>query len=47
MPMTTSPNVLADAALDGWRRQIADHGHPSSARRSALPAAPRIWKLSR
>jgi hypothetical protein len=44
MPMTTSPNVLADAALDGWRRQIADHGHPSSARRSALPAAPRTYR---
>ncbi|ONM50070.1 aminotransferase class I/II-fold pyridoxal phosphate-dependent enzyme [Nocardia donostiensis] len=25
--MTTSPNVLVYAALDGWRRQMAQHGH--------------------
>ena len=24
--MTTSPNVLVYAALDGWRRQMAEHG---------------------
>jgi lysine decarboxylase len=26
MLMTTSPNVLVYAALDGWRRQMAEHG---------------------
>ncbi|WP_067814733.1 aminotransferase class I/II-fold pyridoxal phosphate-dependent enzyme [Nocardia inohanensis] len=25
--MTTSPNVLLYAAMDGWRRQMAQHGH--------------------
>ena len=25
--MTTSPNVMVYAALDGWRRQIVQHGH--------------------
>jgi arginine/lysine/ornithine decarboxylase len=25
--MTTSPNVLIYAALDGWRRQMVQHGH--------------------
>ncbi len=25
--MTTSPNVLVYAALDGWRRQMVSHGH--------------------
>ncbi len=25
--MTTSPNVLVYAALDGWRRQMVEHGH--------------------
>lgn len=25
--MTTSPNVMIYAALDGWRRQMAEHGH--------------------
>lgn len=25
--MTTSPNVLLYAAMDGWRRQIVQHGH--------------------
>ena len=25
--MTTSPNVLVYAALDGWRRHIAEYGH--------------------
>jgi arginine decarboxylase len=25
--MTTSPNVLVYAALDGWRRQMVQHGH--------------------
>jgi hypothetical protein len=27
MLMTPSPNVMLYAALDGWRRQIAEHGH--------------------
>jgi arginine/lysine/ornithine decarboxylase len=27
MLMTTSPNVMLYAALDGWRRQMAEHGH--------------------
>jgi arginine/lysine/ornithine decarboxylase len=27
MLMTTSPNVMIYAALDGWRRQMAEHGH--------------------
>jgi arginine/lysine/ornithine decarboxylase len=27
MLMTTSPNVMIYAALDGWRRQMAQHGH--------------------
>jgi arginine/lysine/ornithine decarboxylase len=27
MLMTTSPNVMVYAALDGWRRQMAEHGH--------------------
>jgi arginine decarboxylase len=27
MLMTTSPNVLIYAALDGWRRQMVQHGH--------------------
>ena len=25
--MTTSPNVMLYAALDGWRRQMVEHGH--------------------
>jgi arginine/lysine/ornithine decarboxylase len=25
--MTTSPNVLVYAAMDGWRRQMVEHGH--------------------
>jgi arginine decarboxylase len=25
--MTTSPNVLLYAAIDGWRRQMVEHGH--------------------
>jgi arginine decarboxylase len=25
--MTTSPNVMIYAAIDGWRRQMAQHGH--------------------
>lgn len=25
--MTTSPNTMVYAALDGWRRQMAEHGH--------------------
>ncbi|MEU1426982.1 ornithine decarboxylase [Nocardia sp. NPDC005746] len=25
--MTTSPNVLLYAAMDGWRRQMVEHGH--------------------
>ncbi len=25
--MTTSPNVMIYAALDGWRRQMVEHGH--------------------
>jgi arginine/lysine/ornithine decarboxylase len=25
--MTTSPNVLVYAAIDGWRRQMVEHGH--------------------
>jgi arginine/lysine/ornithine decarboxylase len=25
--MTTSPNVMMYAALDGWRRQMVEHGH--------------------
>jgi arginine decarboxylase len=25
--MTTSPNVLMYAAIDGWRRQMVEHGH--------------------
>lgn len=25
--MTTSPSVLIYAALDGWRRQMVQHGH--------------------
>ncbi|MEU2032939.1 aminotransferase class I/II-fold pyridoxal phosphate-dependent enzyme [Nocardia amamiensis] len=25
--MTTSPNVLIYAAMDGWRRQMVEHGH--------------------
>jgi lysine decarboxylase len=25
--MTTSPNVLVYSALDGWRRQMVEHGH--------------------
>nr|WP_090346013.1 ornithine decarboxylase [Mycolicibacterium malmesburyense]CRL78591.1 Orn/Lys/Arg decarboxylase [Mycolicibacterium malmesburyense] len=25
--MTTSPNVLMYAAMDGWRRQMVEHGH--------------------
>ena len=25
--MTTSPNVMVYAALDGWRRQMVQHGH--------------------
>jgi len=25
--MTTSPNVMAYAAMDGWRRQMVEHGH--------------------
>lgn len=25
--MTTSPSVLLYAAIDGWRRQMVDHGH--------------------
>ncbi len=28
MLMTTSPNVMVYAALDGWRRQMVQHGHP-------------------
>jgi len=28
MLMTTSPNVMVYAALDGWRRQMVEHGHP-------------------
>jgi arginine/lysine/ornithine decarboxylase len=27
MLMTTSPNVMLYAALDGWRRQMTEHGH--------------------
>jgi arginine decarboxylase len=27
MLMTTSPNVMLYAALDGWRRQMVQHGH--------------------
>jgi arginine/lysine/ornithine decarboxylase len=27
MLMTTSPNVIIYAALDGWRRQMVQHGH--------------------
>jgi len=27
MLMTASPNVLVYAALDGWRRQMVEHGH--------------------
>ena len=27
MLMTTSPNVMVYAALDGWRRQMTEHGH--------------------
>jgi arginine/lysine/ornithine decarboxylase len=27
MLMTTSPNVMVYAALDGWRRQMVQHGH--------------------
>jgi arginine/lysine/ornithine decarboxylase len=27
MLMTTSPNVMIYAALDGWRRQMVQHGH--------------------
>ena len=27
MLMTTSPNVMIYAALDGWRRQMVEHGH--------------------
>jgi arginine decarboxylase len=27
MLMTTSPNVMTYAALDGWRRQMVQHGH--------------------
>ena len=27
MLMTTSPNVMVYAALDGWRRQMVEHGH--------------------
>src|SRR6185503_3853487 len=25
--MTTSPNVMVYAAIDGWRRQMVEHGH--------------------
>ena len=25
--MTTSPNVMVYAAIDGWRRQMVQHGH--------------------
>ena len=25
--MTTSPNVMVYAAMDGWRRQMVEHGH--------------------
>ncbi len=27
MLMTTSPNVMVYAALDGWRRQLVQHGY--------------------
>ena len=27
--MTTSPNVLLYAAIDGWRRQMVEHGEPT------------------
>jgi arginine/lysine/ornithine decarboxylase len=31
--MTTSPNVMIYAALDGWRRQMVEHGHDVLRRR--------------
>jgi arginine decarboxylase len=40
MLMTTSPNVMVYAALDGWRRQMTEHGHALLA--AALALAGRI-----
>ena len=34
MLMTTSPNVMVYAALDGWRRQMVEHGHAPARRRA-------------
>jgi arginine/lysine/ornithine decarboxylase len=34
--MTTSPNVMVYAALDGWRRQMVEHGHGLLGRALAL-----------
>jgi lysine decarboxylase len=38
--MTTSPNVLLYAAIDGWRRQMVEHG--SKVLQSALQLADRL-----
>lgn len=39
--MTTSPNVLVYAALDGWRRQMVQHGHRELGAALSLAAAVR------
>jgi arginine decarboxylase len=46
--MTTSPNVMIYAALDGWRRQMVQHGHEllSAALRLAGSVRKRIEQIS-
>ncbi len=46
--MTTSPNVMIYAALDGWRRQMAQHGHEllSAALHLAKNVRQRIEQIS-
>lgn len=53
--MTTSPNVLVYTALDGWRRQMVEHGHRllgdalrvAEQARSALAGVPGIAVMER
>jgi lysine decarboxylase len=43
--MTTSPNVMVYAALDGWRRQMVQHGHDQLD--AALTLAGHLMTLTR
>jgi len=37
LPRSSRPNVLLHAALDGWRRHMAEHGHESLSAALDLP----------